>query len=375
MLFGYPLAGIVYQILHYLIGLRRLGYDPYYIEDSSRWVFDVQTREITDDVAGNVATVAPVLARHGFPGQWACRNIRSGAWHGLGDVAVRELYRSADALLNISGAQEITDEHRALPRRIYVETDPFSYQVDVATGFRRTVALLAAHDTHFTFGENIGASDCSVPVARFDWRPTRQPVVQELWSGPRSGRGASYTTITTWRSDNKDRVWDGETYYWTKGREFLRFAELPRRHRASFELAVDEHEDARKALDGRGWRVTSARALTADPDRYRSYIQRSRGEFTVARDQYVRPCTGWFSDRSACYLAAGVPVVTQDTGFGKVLPTGKGLYAFTTLDDALAAIDAIEADPEGNRRAASEIAAEYFAAERVVGNMMARAGL
>jgi hypothetical protein len=110
-------------------------------------------------------------------------------------------------------------------------------------------------------------------------------------------------------------------------------------------------------------------------DRYRDYIQHSRGEFTVARDQYVRPCTGWFSDRSACYLAAGRPVITQETGFSKFLPTGKGLFAFRTMDDILAAVDAIESDYSGNCRAAREIAAEYFAAEKVVGSLMERAGL
>ncbi|MBC6429518.1 hypothetical protein FM036_01000 [Nostoc sp. HG1] len=124
----------------------------------------------------------------------------------------------------------------------------------------------------------------------------------------------------------------------------------------------------------RGWRIVSARALS-DPIVYRNYICASLGEFTVTKDQYVRPRTGWFSDRSACYLAAGRPVITQETGFSKFLPTGKGLFAFNTMEDILAAVDAIESDYEGNCRAAREIASEYFAAEKVIGSLMERAGL
>ena len=115
--------------------------------------------------------------------------------------------------------------------------------------------------------------------------------------------------------------------------------------------------------------------MSTDANVYRDYVRSARGEFTVARDQYVRPKTGWFSDRSACYLAAGRPVITQETGFSKFLPTGKGLFGFKTMDDVVRAVDAVEADYEGNCRAAREIAAEYFAAEKVVGSLMQRAGL
>jgi hypothetical protein len=141
------------------------------------------------------------------------------------------------------------------------------------------------------------------------------------------------------------------------------------------ELAAGVPDDVRRRLVEHGWRVVDSISVSQDIDRYRGYIQGSRGEFTVARDQYVRPNTGWFSDRSACYLAAGRPVITQETGFSKFLPSGKGLFGFRTVDDALAAMDAIESDYAGHCRAAREIAAEYFAAEKVVGSLMDRAGL
>lgn len=375
ILFWYPLAGVTYQFLHYLIALRRLGYDPYYIEDSSRWIYDPRINDMSPDASGNIAAVAPLLERYGFGEHWAFRgNYAEGRCYGLTETRILQLYREADAFLNVTGAQEIRDEHLACPRRIYVESDPFVNQVKVAQGDAGTIAMLTAHDTHFTFGENLGAADCTVPVQNFRWLPTRQPVMLDLWDHDRSS-GKRYTTITTWHNKGKNVTYQGDIYYWTKDREFEKFLDLPRRRRASFEIAAGVDPDVRRRLLDLGWRQTDSIEISSDIDRYRAYIQDSRGEFTVARDQYVRPRTGWFSDRSACYLAAGRPVITQETGFSKHLPTGEGLFAFQTMDDILAAVDKIESDYDRSCRAAREIAAEYFDAEKVVGSLMQRAGL
>lgn len=377
ILFWYPLAGVTYQFLHYLIGLRRLGYDPYYIEDSGRWVYDPALNDLTPDASGNIAAVVPVLDAHGFGDRWAFRgNYPDGRCYGLSESRILELYREADAFLNVTGAQEIREEHLACRRRIYVESDPFASQVKAASGDPKTLAALAAHDTLFTFGENIGADDCTVPVGPFTWLPTRQPVALDLWPVAAPRADAPYSTITTWRNVGKDVTWRGDRYYWTKDREFEKFLDLPRRRPGvGFELAAGVEADVRERLLAHGWRQRDSVAISRDVERYRDYIRHARGEFTVARDQYVRPRTGWFSDRSACYLAAGRPVITQETGFSKFLPSGRGLFGFTTLEDVLAAVDAIESDYEGHCRAAREIAAECFAAEKVVGSLMRRAGL
>ena len=379
ILFWYPLAGVTYQFLHYLLGLRRLGYDPYYVEDSGRWVYDPRLHDLTGDATRNVEAVAPILEAHGFAGRWAFRGAYPGGrCYGLPESQILRLYREADALLNVTGAQELREEHLACPRRVYVESDPFAAQVRVAQGDAATIAALAAHDTLFSFGENLGAPDCSAPVTRFQWLPTRQPVALDLWDHPHPSQGAdgaAYTTITTWNNTGKHITYRGDTYYWTKDREFEAFLDLPHRRPVPFELAAGVSEDVQRRLRDHGWRQVHSVDISRDTDRYRTYIQRSRGEFTVARDQYARPCTGWFSDRSACYLAAGRPVITQETGFSKVLPTGRGLFAFRTMEDILAAVDAIEGDYAGHCRAAREIAAEYFAAERVVASLMARVGL
>ena len=374
ILFWYPLAGVSYQFLHYLLALRRLGWDPYYVEDSARWVYDPGRNDTTPDPRANIEAGAAVLAAHGFGDRWVFRSHHEGGHvYGLGAMRLRALYRETAALLNVTGSQELRDEHLACPRRIYVETDPVKGQIQVAQGDAGMLRTLAMHDTLFTFGENLGRPDCGVPVERFTWLPTRQPVAMDLWDTGRAGRRA-YTTIATWRNTN-DVVYKGETYYWSKDREFEKVLELPRRRAVPFELAT--HVDAPTAarLTAAGWRLGDSFAVSRDLARYRAFIESSRAEFTVAKDQNVRLRSGWFSDRSACYLAAGRPVITQDTGFGNVLPTGKGLFAFRDLEDVLGAVDAIESDYPGHRRAAREIAAEYFDAERVVGSLLERAGL
>jgi hypothetical protein len=375
ILFWYPLAGVTYQFLHYLIGLQRLGYDVYYIEDSSRWIYDPLKNDLSPDAASNVSLIAPILERHGFTGRWAFRGrYEDGACYGMTQIEIRELYRDADALLNVTGGQELHDEHMGGMRLVYVESDPFALQVEIARGDANAIRETTAYHALFSFGENLGSSDCTVPVEKFHWMPTRQPVLLDLWNNAFEP-GASYRTITTWHNTGPGVVYEGETYYWTKDREFEKFLDLPLRRSVRFELAAGVDEVVKTKLRNHNWHQVDSIEISRNPERYRSYIQESRAEFTVARDQYVRPRTGWFSDRSACYLAAGRPVVTQETGFSKFVPAGKGLFAFTTMDDVLAAIDAIEQDYAGHCKAAQEIAAEYFAAEKVLASLMERAGL
>lgn len=377
IIFWYPLAGVTYQFLHYLMGLRRLGYDPYYVEDSGRWIYDPLSFEFSPDASGNIAAVAPILETHGFANRWAFRgNYPGGRCYGMTEEQLLQLYRQADAFLNVTASQELREEHMACPRRIYVESDPFAVQIKVAQGDEPTIKALKAHDTLFTFGENLGAPDCDIPVERFRWLPTRQPVAMELWENPfPPARGTAFSTITTWHNKGKDLEWRGETWYWTKDREFKKFLDLPRRRDVKFELAVEVDEDVHRLLTANGWNIVHSLPISRDINQYRRYIQNSRGEFTVAKDQVVRPLTGWFSDRSCSYLAAGRPVITQETGFSKYLPTGKGLFGFRTMEDILTAIDIIESDYEGSCTAAREIASEYFAAEKVLGSLMERAGL
>jgi hypothetical protein len=371
LMFQLPFAGIVAQFLHYLIGLRGLGWDVWYVEDSKSWPYDPEGRSTAADPRASIARVARELERHGFGERWICRcAIPKLTSFGRGDL-LHELYATADIALNVTGAQEICEEHAALSNLVYVQSDPFALQVEAENGSRRSLEQLSAHTSHFTFGELVGTPQCDLPTGGVQWRPTRQPVALELW--PVRPPGRRFRTVTTWRNDKKHKVWRGEKYYWTKDREFVAVADLPRHTRATLELAVDCRPSEAALLEERGWRLVDGVGLGPELDPYRDYVIGSRGEFTVARDQFVRPRTGWFSDRSACYLAAGRPVVTQDTGFGEVLPTGEGLFAFRDVGDAAAALDEIEAHPERHSAAARRIAEEYFAAEKVLDRLIADA--
>jgi hypothetical protein len=376
-----PFAGVGWQVLHYLEGLRRLGCDVTYLEDTGNWPYDADQNTITDDCRYTITYIGRLMAWCGLSDRWAYRAAsQGGRLHGPAAARVDELLRQADALINLTGATVLRDEHLRVPVRIFLETDPVLPQIEIAQGCRFTIDLLSAHTHHFTFGENLGAPDCGVPLGRFDYQPTRQPVVLEWWDLHRAaslppGADGRFTTVASWSQSGKDIEWRGEIYTWSKHHEFLKFLSLPGRAGKVFELALacDDAETLR-LLAGHGWRVVDALALSKDALPYRDYILGSRGEFTVAKDQNVRLRSGWFSDRSACYLAAGKPVITQDTGFGNVLPTGRGLFAFRTMSDVLAAIDAIESDYEGHGRAARGVAAEYFNAEKVVGSLLRRAG-
>jgi hypothetical protein len=391
-----PLAGVSWQVLHYLEGFRRLGYDVYYIEDTGGWAYNPQqTKEENESeyaYAVNcqyaVSYVAKVMSAYGLQDRWAYRSRVDGQVFGLSETQVSSLFEKADALVNLTGSTCLLEEHTRIPVRIYLETDPVMRQIEVVRGDRKAIDLLAAHTHHFTYGENLRAPDCGVPVTRFNYLPTRQPIVLDWWttdqrsSSEINGRPnipARFTTIAKWRQPGKDIEWNGQTYSWSKHIEFLKFIELPRRTQREFELALawedEKDEEVIPQLTSFGWNVVDAVSLSLDIASYRDYILGSRGEFTVAKDQNIRLRSGWFSDRSACYLSAGKPVVSQDTAFGNILPTGRGLFAFQNMEDILTAIDTIESNYEGHCRAAREIAEDYFAAEKVLGSVMERVGL
>lgn len=374
-----PFAGVAWQVLHYLEGLRRLGHDVYYVEDTGTWPYDAARDTVSGDCGYTIGYITGLMERYGFSDRWAYRCApEAGRVHGLSLSGLRAVLGRADALLNLTGATVLREEHLRVPVRIYVETDPVAPQIQVAQGVRFTIDLLGAHTHHFTYGENLGTPDCHVPVQRFTYRPTRQPIVLEWWGtdGDGAPAGDTFTTIASWRQTDKDIQWNGETYHWSKHLQFEKFIDLPRRAPNPLELALAAADAGTvRRLRGHGWRVVDAPALTRRVEPYREYVIQSAGEFTVAKDQYVRPRSGWFSDRSASYLAAGRPVVTQDTGFGTVLPTGRGLFAFRSMDEVLDALDEIRADYGAHCRAAREIAREYFHAERVLAALLEQAGL
>jgi hypothetical protein len=378
-----PFAGIAWQVLHYLEGFRRLGYEVYYVEDSGIWPYDPEQETVTGDCRYTVNYIAKLMQWWGHPDRWAyCARYIDERLFGLSESQVSNIFERADLLVNLSGATEFREEHLKVPVRIYLETDPVRPQIEIAQGRQSRISLLQSHTHYFSFGENLGTTDCRVPLVHFNYQATRQPVILDWWEAPGPSRD-EFTTVASWQQSHNDIEWNGELYRWSKHYEFLKFIDLPRRTNQPLELALAcadangklSFPQVVEQLTSHGWRIADAVALSKNILLYRDYILSSLGEFTVAKDQNIRLRSGWFSDRSACYLAAGHPVVTQDTGFGKFIPTGEGLFAFNTIDDILAAFEAINADYEKHNRAARAIAEEYFKAETVLGHLVGDLGL
>jgi hypothetical protein len=377
MMSRHPVAGIIWLTMQYLIGLRRLGYDPYYVE--AHGATPKMFMQADDD--GSVAAAAFIdetMRRFDLDGRWAFHALHSdGRCFGMSDTALKDLYRSAALLLNLHGGTTPRDEHVETGRLIYLGTDPVIREIEVHQGLQETIELFEQHSVLFTWGENHGRADCRVPVCeRFHMIPTRQPVVLELWESPDRPSADVFTTIAGWRQLWRDVELDGEVYYWSKHLEFMKFLNLPSRTEQALELALagcDEPDV--QMLAAHGWRVREASEVSSDLDVYRQYIAASRAEFTVAKDQNVRLRSGWFSDRSATYLAAGRPVITQDTGFGNVLPTGRGLFSFSTLDEAATAVDAVNRDYGRHSRAAADVAREYFDSDVVLTQLLKDCGV
>ena len=297
---------------------------------------------------------------------------------GLSRSFLNTLYREADAMLNICGSHELNDDLLRSDRIIYVESDPGVEQIKVDQGNAQTCEFLSRHCARFTFGENIGTTRFPVPLNGLEWMPTRQPVVTDFWRAddppPRSARFTSIANLAT--GGKKDIVWREENYVWSKLPEFERFQSVPRRCGENFELATSFKDQAlQQAFSADGWHITSPDEISVDYRSYVGYVRGSKGEFTVAKDQYVRLNTGWFSDRSACYLATGRPVITQETGFTRLYGGEAGLIAFENIDQVQAAVQSINADYRMHQAAALQIAREFFEAEIVLAKLLEDAGI
>jgi hypothetical protein len=379
MMTKFPVAGNVWLVAQYLVGFRRLGYDAYYVEAHARTPsMFMETRG--DDGSGKAAAfVDAVMRRFDLADRWAFHALHDGGrCYGMTEAQLKQLYASADLLINLHGGTLPLPEHAATGRLIYLETDPVQLEVELHKSVPAAVAFLEPHVAFFTWGENYGSPDCRVPLSdRFRFRPTRPPVVPDFWLGAGDGGPRdAFTTVGNWRQDYYDLELDGEVYRWSKHHEFLKFLDTPRRTGRAFELALGSYtEDDRRLLEAHGWRVRHALTVSGDLDSYRAYLGTSRGEFTVAKDQNVRLRSGWFSERSAQYLAAGRPVITQETGFSNILPTGEGLFAFSTMEEIESAVVAIDADYERHSAAAGALAREYFGHEVVLGRLLSDVGL
>jgi len=357
-------GGNTWAFLQYVFGFQRLGFDTYYVEHlAPEDCVDDEWHPTSFAASANARYFQTVVDRFGLGGQAGLFE-----WNGIGHVglsreAIETLAPDVELLINLSGHFHLETVLRAVRRRLFVDLDPGFTQIWQQ---RYGVDMnLRGHDAYVTVGLHLGQPDCPLPTCGIKWHATLPPVVRDAWA-TRSPAGAAYSTVADWRGYSPVE-WDG-VWYGQKAEEFIRVIELPERVSVPMEICLAIHPDEPDLarLRRHRWCLVSPHKHAATPDVYREYIQMSRGEFTVVKHGYAAGRTGWFSDRSACYLAAGRPVIMEDTGVGLYVPTGSGLLTFRDVDEAVAAIEEVERSYARHAAAATAFAREHLDSDRVL---------
>lgn len=356
-------GGASWALLQYLLGLRRLGHDVLFVEPIETGGSSGATTEAT-------AYFAAVVERFGLHGRAALLDAASGATLGVARADVERFADGADVLLNVSGRLADEDLLGRIGVRAYVDLDPAFTQLwagveGIDLGFDR-------HNRFVTIGLAIGDEACPVPTCGRDWITSPQPVVLEHWPVAEGPAREALTSIGHWRAYGS--VHHDGVHYGQRAHSLRALVGLPELLPVPVVLALGIHSDERAdlaALRDGGWRLEDPALAAADPDRYARFVAGSWAELGIAKSGYVASACGWFSDRSACYLASGRPVVAQETGFSAFLPSGEGLLAFASADEAVAAVEAIRARYPAHRRAAREIAEQHLDSDRVLPRVLA----
>ena len=378
----FPLGGVAWDYLHYVLALHQLGHDVYYHEDTNTWPYNPSIREPSKDGIYNANFIRDFFARYApdLADRWHYRLLQDKTF-GMSASAFAEVCRSADVYLNVSGVCTLPAALSPRCRRVFVDTDPGYNQMGLADLLdsegptaKRYVEVAREHDVHLTYAENIHADDCKLPKAGIDWITTRPVVTLPHWRDalaqpPESD--AAYTTVMTLdlTKEPKRLHYRGVDYF-DKRPEFERFIDLPRRvPGVPLLLAIGNAKGLDPVLAA-GWKVIDSHDVSVSPEAYRQFIFDSAGEWSIAKNVYAATNSGWFSCRTCCYLAAGRPAVVQDTKWSRHVPSGEGLFAFNTIDQAQAGLEQVAANPAKHRAAAYDIAREHLAPDRVITPML-----
>jgi hypothetical protein len=363
------IGGHTWVFLQYLLGFRRLGFDVLFVDRlEPEMCVDASGEPSSFRSSENLRYLDRVMDEFGLAGRWSVLFDGGSEVAGLGRRDLVEAAGRSALLLNVMGYLEDEEVLAAAPLRAFLDIDPGFGQMWVELGLAR---IFDGHHRHVTVGGRVGEPDCTIPTCGLDWIRTLPPVELSEWPAS-DGGGGSFRSVATWRGAFGPIEYRGRTYG-LRVHEFRRFADLPARTAASFEVALDiDDADAsdRERLERGGWVLADPRVVAGDPWQYRGYVQGSAAEIAVAKNLYVDTRSGWFSDRSACYLASGRPVLAQDTGLEGIVPFGEGLLTFSTPEEAVAGVDEISGDFERHGRAAREIAEEHLAAERVLPRLL-----
>lgn len=367
-----PLGGLAWHHLQYVMGLARLGHDVYFVEDSDDYpsCYDPVRHVVDADPSYGLRFAAESFERVGLGDRWAYHDAHTSRWSGPAGDRILGVCAATDLVVNVSGVNPLRPWLAEVPARALIDTDPVFTQIRHLTD-PAARALAARHTVFLSFGENIAAGSATVPDDGLPWLPTRQPVVLDAWPltpGPRGGR---FTTVMQWESYAARE--HGGRRYGMKSASFAPYLDLPARVGSALELAIGGDSAPRALLQDKGWSIRDPLRVGRDPWSYQRYLRRSKAEFAVAKHGYVASNSGWFSERSAGYLASGRPVVAQETGFTEWLGTGSGVLAFGTPEAAVEAIAEVAGDYDRHCRAARAVAAAYFDAGDVLSQLVEHA--
>lgn len=369
-------GGHTWVFLQYLLGFKRLGWDVLFLDQlEPEMCVDDRGQPCDLDRSVNLRYLLEVMGRFGLSDSFALIYNHGERFVGLSRNQVMERVRNSAFLLNVMGFLSDEEILSCAPKRVFLDIDPGFGQMWRALGLHDP---FHGHDAFVTIGENIGQPGCDIPTCGLDWITTRQSIVLDYWPSQHSGHnGQPFTSIAGWRGAYGPLAYKGKTYG-LRVHEFRKFIELPRLSQQPFQLALDIHPAEVNdigLLTDNAWSLVDPKVVASDPWVYRSYIQHSKAEFMVAKNMYVQANSGWFSDRSMCYLASGRPVVAQDTGISQLYRTGEGLLTFTTLEEARAGVEEVSRDYERHSRAARAIAEEYFDSDKVLTRLLNKVGV
>lgn len=387
----FPLGGVAWDYFHYCLGLAELGHDVYYYEDTWVWPYDPKLGYPTDDPTYTTHFIHKFFSRHAPANQpdlsnrWHYRLLHDKSF-GMSDTAFREVAETADIFLNVSGACFFPDHLNPKCIKVWMDTDPGYNQIRLATkpawaeNIDRWIEQVRAHDKHLTYAENIYNPDCLLPRSAadgrgdFKWIPTRPIATLSNWNSVRHtpiAPNAPFTTVMSWDYFPGKLEYKGVEYH-GKPPEYERFRSLPLHNKTGvgLALAVGGHKTPKEQIVRDGWGLIDARQMTLTPESYQDFIAQSAGEWSIAKHVFVHMRTGWFSCRTACYLAAARPAVVEETGWSKFVPSGAGVHAFSTEEEALSGLDKIASNPDRERKAALEIARNYLSPQAVLPKML-----
>lgn len=377
----FPTGGATWDYLQYPLGLKLMGHDVYYIEDTMLYPVYQASGDSWDDCTFGVEYLKKAMAEVGLENNWAYRDVASGKIFGMSETKLKSICETADVFINVSSSTFLRDEYLNIPVKILIDTDPmftqYQYYLKQEAGGTEAQAAkdyMNAHNLFFTFGLNIGQPDCRIPQFDFNWLTTKKPICLQFWDQPFSPHSKfGFTSIMNW-TERPDFIYENESWG-QKNKEFQKFFDLPAASGEKYEIIINRPKDTETTksmafLEKCGWTVLSPDHLISDKENYKNFVQSSFAEFSVTKETYIKSNSGWFSGRSAVYLASGKPVLTQDTQWSKYIPSGEGVFAINDLETAIQAVKEVTGNYARHARAAKDIAQEYFDSSKVLADIL-----